>query len=267
MASTGAIAFTAGLAFGVPLSSPSQAQKGNAGLGAKTAHTSGAPPCWRACSRSECVMHRQPSGSLLVVAVRIILYFLAVAGVSVLFLQRGTPVHGDIYYSEGSLAEWVEIALLLLMIVALNWAAAIDRAKRPVTTLITGFLVATIIREFDSPLDEHVFDGAWQTGVSVTLIAMGVYGYRHRRALRPAVEDFVTQPAFGLMLAGTLTILVYAQVLGRNDFWQMLMGDKYVRSVRNAMEEGAESLGYVLILIGAVEYLYATYARLRAGAR
>ena len=212
-------------------------------------------------------MQRSPSSSLLFVGVRIVLYFLVVAGVSALFLQRGTPVHGDIYYSEGCFAEWVEIALLLLMILVLSWTAATDRAKRPVTTLMTGLLIATIIREFDSPLDEHLFDGAWQVGVSLTLIATGVYAYRRRRALRPAVEDFVAQPAFGLMLAGTLTILVYAQVLGRNDFWEMLMGDKYVRSVRNAMEEGAESLGYALILIGAVEYLANAYARARADAR
>ena len=41
--------------------------------------------------------------------------------------------------------------------------------------------------------------------------------------------------------------------MGRGSFWTSVMGENYMRVVKNIVEEGTETLGYTLIFISAVE--------------
>ncbi|MDX1556111.1 MAG: hypothetical protein R3212_08800, partial [Xanthomonadales bacterium] len=61
-----------------------------------------------------------------------------------------------------------------------------------------------------------------------------------------------------------LVLLVFSRLFGRASFWQSVMGEDYLRVVKNIAEEGTELLGYGLIAIAAVELLVVVVSAGRA---
>jgi hypothetical protein len=51
--------------------------------------------------------------------------------------------------------------------------------------------------------------------------------------------------------------MVFARLFGQKVLWKTMMGENYVRLTVRAIEESCELVGYLLILIGAIECLFA----------
>ena len=56
------------------------------------------------------------------------------------------------------------------------------------------------------------------------------------------------------MFAGAIIEFVFAQMIGHEPLWRALAGDGYQRIVKVAIEEFIELIGYLLWLIGSIEY-------------
>ena len=77
---------------------------------------------------------------------------------------------------------------------------------------------------------------------------------RNRQAFVFGATRLFNSVAAGYFLSGTLILFVFSRLYGTKGLWKALMEDGYMRTVKNASEETIETLGFVWILIGAVEF-------------
>lgn len=191
---------------------------------------------------------------LLCLGARCFFYAVAMAAVTLLITAEAVPGHADDLYNEWSLTEWFELCFILLALCVVMRVGALVRTRKPLAMVLSGMLLIAMVREADMFLDMFVFDGAWQVLVAVIgAVTIWLVWYR-RSALGSAVQEFISQPAFGMMLSGFLVVFVFSRLFGRNAFWMALMGEECLRSVKNVAEEGTELMGYALILMSTMEW-------------
>ncbi len=70
-------------------------------------------------------------------------------------------------------------------------------------------------------------------------------------------------PWYGILLSGLLAVLVFSRLFGMQVLWHAILEHGYMRVVKNAVEEGSESFGYMLCLAASLGY----YITFRANAR
>ncbi len=56
-----------------------------------------------------------------------------------------------------------------------------------------------------------------------------------------------------LLVTGVMLLLVFSRLFGMGSFWHNVMGDDYVRAVKNIAEEGTELLAYCLIAFASLK--------------
>jgi hypothetical protein len=161
-------------------------------------------------------------------------------------------------FSEDSAVEYVQSILLLLSSVIFLYTSFKYNSLFPLSFALFAFMMASLIREQDAFLDEHVYDGAWQTGAFSLLILATLLIYKKKAIFFSNLNQFVHQFSFGILLSGIVTTYVFARLYGRKVFWMAVMEAQYARDVKNVSEESLELFGYSLIFIASVEfYLFA----------
>jgi len=191
----------------------------------------------------------------LYILIRILSYSLCVLLLSELIrYDAGSSLPGHLF-SEDSLTEKAQSAMLSAATCIFLWCAI----KRPATSTLSitlfCFTAASLIREQDIYLDEWLFHGSWKIG------AFGLVGLAILVVIRQfgpfllALNQFSKNFVFGLMLSGIITTYLFSRMMGRKIFWLAVMGERYFRDVKNAAEESLELYGYLLLLISGVEYL------------
>jgi hypothetical protein len=65
---------------------------------------------------------------------------------------------------------------------------------------------------------------------------------------------FLTSRAGTVLLLGLVLLLFYARLIGMTALWTGLLGEQYIRAVKNAIEETTELLAYTFILAGSLAY-------------
>lgn len=194
--------------------------------------------------------------SIVVLLVRAFVYMLAAAGLTYLIMLEGYERGAQSAYSERSLTEWLEMLLSLASGVLFLVSARLQPALRPALAMLAALCLMMCVREGDFLLDEYVFDGAWQTLVTAIIVVTAIYVWRQPLPVKPAILDFARLPAAGILLSGFMVLFVFSRLFGRESFWQVVMGDTYMRVVKNIAEEGTEIMGYGLIAISAAELLF-----------
>lgn len=117
-------------------------------------------------------------------------------------------------------------------------------------------LIALLVRENDQPLELFLPHGSWKFIVLFPVTILAAYFWKNRAAVHEQLLDWSRSLSFGVMISG-LFVLVFARLFGRSSFWQALMGDDYLRVVKNAAEEGVEMLALGLMFIAVVEFVIA----------
>ncbi len=191
---------------------------------------------------------------LLHLGTRCLCYALAVAATTQLTVCETVPGHADDLYNEWSLTEWYQLFYIFLALCVVLRVGALVRARKPLAMVFAGVLLMALVRECDMFLDVYIFDGAWQMLATMAGCATIGLVWHRRYALGAAAQDFIRQPAFGVMLSGFLIVFVFSRLFGRHAFWSDLMCEHYLRSVKNVAEEGTELIGYLLILISTIEW-------------
>lgn len=165
--------------------------------------------------------------------------------------------------TTGGFTEYgfTEVAQSMLLLVALALALALAIVARmidrelvtEVSLLLTGLLGASLIREQDTWLDNNVFDGAWQILVSLLVLPILFIVIRERRAFAVQLERLTNTFVFGMFAAGFLTVYVFSRLFGRSEMWKAILGEHYLRTFKDAVEETTELFGYTLLMIAMFE--------------
>lgn len=67
----------------------------------------------------------------------------------------------------------------------------------------------------------------------------------HFRATSNSWQN-IPNPRYGILLSGLLAVLVFSRLFGMQVLWHDITEHGYMRVVKNAVEEGSESFGYML---------------------
>ena len=86
------------------------------------------------------------------------------------------------------------------------------------------------------------------------------YCFRHLKRLKIALARIWPSPGLTLIYAGALILFAYSMLVGHEPLWQAMLGDAYARIIKIAVEEFIELIGYLLWLIGTIEYVYQSKA-------
>jgi hypothetical protein len=160
-------------------------------------------------------------------------------------------------FKEDSLTEVTQESFLLIGIILLAMASIRFEAYRYFNAILSLFFLTHLIRELDALFDSY-FDGLWQIlAFSVVGIALVVL-YKHGKTFWAQVATMQHQFAFGVFTIGLFVLHVFSRLYGKGTNWENLMGDSFLRSVKDASEESIELLGYTIILIAIVEMVVAT---------
>ncbi|WP_412465593.1 hypothetical protein [Pedobacter sp. KLB.chiD] len=157
-------------------------------------------------------------------------------------------------FSEDSAVEYVQSLLLLISSIIFLYISLKYKSIFPLSFALFAFMMASFIREQDAFLDEHIYDGAWQTGAFGLLILATLLIYRKKALFFSNLNDFVHQFSFGILLSGIVTTYIFARLYGRKVFWMAVMETQYTRDVKNVSEESLELFGYTLILVASIEF-------------
>lgn len=168
---------------------------------------------------------------------------------------------GNNKFNEDSAVEYVQSVLLFLSAIIYLYIAFKHKAIFPLSFALFAFMMASLIREQDAFLDEHVYDGAWQTGAFGLLVLATLLIYRKKELFFSNLNDFVHKFSFGILLSGIVTTYIFARLYGRKVFWMAVMETQYTRDVKNVSEESLELFGYALILIASVEFFLLAKAK------
>lgn len=188
------------------------------------------------------------------ILMRSFFYILVVSGASLLlFLDAQLPVSK---FSEVSLTESAQKLLFISLALGYLLHARYGASAKQLALMFAGFFTMLFIRETDQTLDTLLFDGGWQLLVGIVLAAMLFQAIRNWSQLWAQFLAFLQTPSFGLFLAGFLTTLVFSRIIGNNGFWEVMMGEEYIRNVKNAVEEGTELFGDILMFLAGIEFYF-----------
>lgn len=202
--------------------------------------------------------------SFAMLMVRSLLYLLFIVGVAQVFSMEGYSQLTKSDYSEHSATEKMHDLFAFISCVVFFIAARLSQSLRPAAVMVGTLVGLMLIREFDAFLDDNLFDGAWQVLVYGSIAASAFYLFKQPNPVKPSLIEYSHTSSSGIFLSGILVVLVFSRLFGRGSFWEAVMGDGYVRVVKNIAEEGTELMGYALLVIAAVEFLWQVVSQKRS---
>ena len=158
--------------------------------------------------------------------------------------------------SEFSPVEIIQPLILGICGLLMAWVARNCPSQRPIAIPFAGMALMFLIRELDYYFDRYLIDHAWHALVAIVGSLIIVYSYRQMRRFRIAWGRVWPSPGLVLLFAGALILFVFVQIIGHGPLWMSILGDDYRRIAKLAVEEFIELMGYMLWLIGTIEYTY-----------
>ncbi|MCE0495624.1 hypothetical protein [Vibrio salinus] len=153
--------------------------------------------------------------------------------------------------NEASITECTQQILLAISTIAFFRVAIENPQLKHAALLISGFFLVLSIRELDFLFD-YIKHGFWVypallvTAIAIYYAAKGGMNTIHQLA------RILAYPDMKVLIVGVMLLLVFSRLYGMENYWQSLMGDDYIRAVKNTAEEGIELLCYFLITVSAV---------------
>jgi len=184
---------------------------------------------------------------------RAFIYLIVLAGVAYLIGMEGYEFGPLANYNENTLTEHMQDIMTLTSSLLFIYAASLNQKLKVASALLAALLAMMFVRESDSLLDHNIYDGAWETLVLMIFIVLLIFLRGKFSTIYSSLKAYSETPCYGTFLAGLVVLIAFSRVMGRGSFWESVMDEKYMRIVKNIVEEGTETLGYTLILISAVE--------------
>ncbi|MFP2833843.1 transporter [Citrobacter portucalensis] len=189
--------------------------------------------------------------------VRTVLYFfLATVFASIVLFGLWLDVHVlHDKLGEISITEIVQEGILAVIVIIHFKLVKDTEYMQECNLLIGGFFMVMLIRELDALFD-FIAHGSWVWfALSVSILAISHAAVRYRKTLLQ-LSSYPQTPYYGMMISGLLCVLVFSRLFGMHLLWDSVLGEQYVRMVKNMVEEGAESFGYTLCLTSSIGYCF-----------
>lgn len=184
---------------------------------------------------------------------RAFIYLIVLAGAAYLIGLEGYEFKSLAKYNENTLTEHMQDMMTFTSCILFIYAASLNQKLKVASALLAALLGMMFVRESDSLLDHNIYDGAWETLVLMIFIVLLVFLRDKFSTIYSSLKAYSETPCYGTFLSGLVVLIAFSRVMGRGSFWESVMDDKYMRIVKNIVEEGTETLGYTLILISAIE--------------
>lgn len=162
--------------------------------------------------------------------------------IDVLWLH--TPV------KEISLTEISQELFLLANVAIFIYCARRSPGMRGGLLLIAGFYAALLIRELDGFFD-MLHHGAWLWFALASTALFLILAANWQPSVKPGLLAFIQHPCFAHTTSGMVVILVFSRLFGMSELWGALLQDGYLYTVKTAIEEGTELVGYTLCLFSS----------------
>ena len=162
--------------------------------------------------------------------------------------------------SEFSIVEMIQLLILLTCSVLMTWVARESHTQRPLAILFGGLALIFMIREMHYFFDRYLADNLWQVLAGISGALLIAYCFRHLKRLNIALARIWPSPGLTLIFAGAVILFAYSILVGHEPLWKAMLGDAYARIIKLAVEEFIELSGYLLWLIGTIEYAYQSQA-------
>lgn len=222
---------------------------------------------------------RSPGKAFAALAGRALFYAVFLGGLTYGMLW-GAVNYGPAFYGETGPVEIMEAVFALLAASFFLLAGRQERSREPCMIILAGFLFCLFIRESDYFFDALITRHAWKVGVTLVLVFLGLYAWRHRQEMYQSILQFMSHPSFGIFVSGLLILIVFSRLFGYGDFWEGLLLDETCLAVKQIVadhteeiayiqlwdekaliitrivEESTEQAGYFLMLIASWEYLH-----------
>ena len=101
-----------------------------------------------------------------------------------------------------------------------------------------------------------MIDNLGQVFIVIVSALVIVYTYRARKRLRIAWGRVWPSPAVAMIFVGAVISFAFVRLVAQDQLWMSILGSNYQHVVTVAVEEFTELIGYMLWLIGAIEYTY-----------
>jgi hypothetical protein len=180
--------------------------------------------------------------------------FTAMVFAFILLIWWVAQSRGAELFSEGGLLEWIQFVILLATAAVFVCAGYGVRAFRELCFLLAALPCMAAVRELDADFDRWLGAFGWQLPFYVILLGAGIYGIRMRAAIFNQLQPFIQHRAFGILWAGFIIAIPFAQMIGNSDFLRALFDEDYQRPFKRLIEECTEVIGYLIIFLGAVDW-------------
>ncbi|MEN0036657.1 MAG: hypothetical protein AAGC78_06300 [Cellvibrio sp.] len=157
--------------------------------------------------------------------------------------------------SEQSVTEIAQLVMLALTIGCFILLAQKKSTERYFFLLAAAFFACMLIRELDALFD-LIAHGLWLYVAAPIALTAIINAIKNSSATLQGLLRFVSSHSGVLMLVAIAILVCYSRLMGMTGIWQNIMGDGYLRVVKNAVEEASELLGYSLILSASMHYAF-----------
>ncbi|WP_318489162.1 hypothetical protein [Photobacterium leiognathi] len=157
---------------------------------------------------------------------------------------------------EQSATEYMEQCLLFATMLCYGYIGYQSKQYRKTFYLISAFFTCMLIRELDSFFDQMVHHGFWVIPALVVAFSAISYALSDRKNTVINLKQFMGNKHFPVLALGLAILFVFSRLLGMGSFWHQIMGDAFIRVVKNIAEESTELLGYTIIFYASVNYLF-----------
>lgn len=163
-------------------------------------------------------------------------------------------LHDDL--SELSLTEIMQEFILFVIVVSFLRLAYKFSFMRSLHIIIASFFLIMLIRELDALFDYILFHGGWVYFALLILVLSSFFALKHHVSIAHGFYVYYKGKHWGIMLCGLLTILVFSRLFGQGYLWNNVLGDGYLRLVKNIVEETSELFGYMLCFVSTLGYQF-----------
>lgn len=117
--------------------------------------------------------------------------------------------------------------------------------------LVVGFFLVVLIREFDMFLDD-ISHGFWKYPAFLVFLFSVYRAYLFRKGFLHSMSRFMASNPGTIVILGLITVIFFSRVFGTSNLWSPLMGEHFLPIYKDAIQEGVELYGYLLIMVGSL---------------
>lgn len=184
--------------------------------------------------------------------VLVVLCFALLVGIvmfDILVLHNNIP--------EVSATEIAQEVLLALSAFAFFTLALQIPEKKGFLMLVAGFFGCMLVRELDALFD-YISHGFWVYPALLMALGSMFYARSYRGTVLGPLVGFTRTTQFNTICYGLAIVLAFSRLFGMSELWHGVMGEHYLRIVKDVAEEAIELLGDGFIFTGAVSYYLVT---------